>query len=87
MADTRKADRRRAFLLYGAVGVITAAWLYAEFHDDPRVATARAWLRAKAQGCSGCQRRKETLARMFSQAQEAVNWGRDLPNDVGPSVD
>jgi len=72
-------NRRATIALYAAAFGVAALYACSQaptFRAEV-VRIARRW-KAKAEHCAGCERRREALGRMFSQAHEAVNWGRTL---------
>ena len=71
--------RRATFLLYAGAFGLAGLYVWATSPGvRQEVYAVAARLQAKAKSCTGCQRRREAMGRMFAQAHEAVNWGRTL---------
>lgn len=67
MHDARPVRERLVTIaLYGGALAVVGIWLYATHPEETRAVLHR------LAHCAGCQRRRDMIARMMHQAQEAV---------------
>ena len=59
-------ERLVTIALYGGALTVVGVWIYATHREEARAALHR------LAHCTGCQRRREMIARVIRQAQEAV---------------